>query len=150
MCISVTFSAARAAADCTAGRVSCVLCAWNRLRNARRPVDLVFRDIQFSQLRRRYNELQTRFSILSVQADLNRGALRATAQDALARVDDCNKLIAVLVKRFKLNQRQLLAATSQLTDAQAEVQRLHQARSDLEKRLAFTTGGTMDMGKVCT
>ena len=53
------------------------------LRTATRPVTLTFRDIQFSQLRRQYNELQTRFSILSVQANLSRGTLRDTAEAGL-------------------------------------------------------------------
>ena len=80
--------------------------SFHRLRNATRPLRLVFRDTALSSLRRRHRELQSRFSILSVKADLNRSTLQDTAKAAQRRVENGNKLIAVLAKRL------VVAATS--------------------------------------
>ena len=103
----------------------------------------MFRDGQFAQLRRQFNALQSRFSLLAVQAELTRGTLKASAMDALKQVDSMNRLIALMAKRCKLMKKELNTATTQLDDAKVEMKQLYQQRRDLEARLAFATGGSM-------
>lgn len=68
------------------------------LRAAQRPLKIVFRDLPFTMLRRAHHELQTRYSMLSVQAQLTETTLTEAAQAAVTNNNDLRQQLATLVR----------------------------------------------------